>query len=655
MLQEICRISIQITKLEEVYLTWHNSILSVRTDKGVQLFELKGHLQGFHKGIDYVSTLIPTTKSSPLTELVPPKLLKKGVRNIDLTEMLVDQSLWPHNQSLVHEMANVADFKWSPRGMLYNNECAVAILNNVGNIEIFGSGRCACDRMLNLSQVIKQHYISNNVIGSNPIDFEELKKVANIVETSAFSWGPKVVSHSCILTTAQRNGNILFWLLQHEETEMKARCLGEIQTDFGEVITMVWIQKSDNNFVIIFSNSLGQIFALDCILEDTVKVVNKSCIWSYKDKMVTKYICYNIVDNNIVLICNKHRHLLGLLIDKNFNVLSQCGKNINDYRITDLQTTKNSIYMTTVNCKIYTVDTIITGDNLNIEVTPLSTKESYPSYELYSAASSSNGIIFALGMISREIKHRKTPLNIDIIFTADFEHTSEMNMLLENPTKKLTDYWDCIALLRHKMLKLKYTPPVNLQRLYQEGYNDIYKSKLYLIILSFYDVLGKQGKYIPNDIVPEASIEVVRDRIQMLHACQLVNELLQIFKKSEKMLDNIELESYIGAKKYIENYCVTYEKDVLEFLSEKALNLTDTELKYICQCCDEEIQGFSCKNKHLNMFCSLTFTPIENDDYLVCKDCSCLARIELYKNDPMCVFCDLYLNNVHLPKLNSEL
>lgn len=644
MWHEISRRSISTNKNDDTSIIWHNSILSVKTEKGLQLLDFAYNLDSLEKKVDLHVTVIPNPKCSPATGLFPGKFLKNCLSNEDITQMVLDPSLWPHNTQLTNEMATIASYGWSPIGMLHGNESILAILNNVGNVDLFGPEYHKWSTIHDLSDTIKAHF--SPILKQKVNCLDDLRKIVNIVETVAMCWGPKVQDCTCFFVTAQKNGKILIWLLQSLKSEIKTELKAEIQTDVGEMFSIMWLPKSDKKFSLICPNVMGQIYALDFqMMKDNIEHIGTICIWEHKDRMIPKNFVHTIIDNKITLLFSKHRHLFAQQLNDESKIISQFIQNINDYTIKDISDSKDGIYLAAANCKIYKIHMNNLGGKFKVSLSAIETKDGYGMYELHSLKASTNSVIWAAAMADRTIKCRKYPEKIDLVFFClDPQNNLETTVLLENPSKKLTYYWDCIELLRCKTMKSKALPSIDYFELYNDANNDLYKLKLYNIFVTLYNRLDNIIKNFSKGSLPETSIDIVRERICLSQAVELIKNLQQ---NSNELQNSFELECYRGATKFLENYCRKYDKNSDEFISSSFLHLTKMAPIYTCQGCDETLDGATCKNGHFNMLCSLTFTPIESDNYIACKSCNCTARMELYVNKPTCLFCDLYLRHLN--------
>lgn len=636
MLQEITKLNFTINKNEETSIVCQNSNIAVRTDRGIQILKLTHDMHSVEKNINYLVNYIPIPKHSPATEFFSKDLFHKPMTNLEYTEMILDSAFWPHNSQLLKEMTTTTMISWSPEGVIGNNEFVLAVLNNVGNIEFFGRHKNCYESIYNLSKVIKV-YISKGM--ETPKNVKALKTAVKAVQTISFCWGTKLFNSSLHFATAQRNGNILIWLI-HFKPKIKAKIQSIIKTD-EEIHTIVWLQKSDDSFLLICSNVSGQINVYDCQNGEHGLVTNLTCLWTHKDRMVAKYLVHSIIDNKIALVCSKHRHLVILLLDLNCNILSQVVKNINDNRITNIKVGKDCVYLSTDNSQLFKITLGIESSNLNVNIDAVELNQ-YPNCNLYSFDKSFNDAWWVLGLYNRQVSHRKDIDKLDIILLHNTEQ-NEVELLLKNPTNKLSNVWDHLQILRSKVMKQRYIPEVNFVELYTTGESNVYKLKLYLLLLTMYLNLKKISRYSIKGSLPETSIEAIKEKILLAQAKSVINEFYNSYQHDNSELDPLQLEWFIGAKNFIQYYCVKNIKDVSKFVDPNVWNLTKTELQYKCQCCDDVLQGLSCSNGHLNMFCMLTFTAIESNDYLFCTNCNSTARIELYMNNPMCVFCDLYL------------
>lgn len=635
MLQDVTKINITINKNEETTIVCQDSNIAVRTDRGIQILKLTHNMHCVDKNINYGLSYIPIPKYSPAAEFFSRDLIRKPMNMLDYTEMIMDSAFWPHNPQLLKEMSSITMISWSPEEVTSKNEHVLAVLTNIGNMEFFSPHISYYESIFNLSKVIKVYMTKGK---GTPKNVEALKTAVKTIQTISFCWGSKVLDGSFYFITAQRNGNILIWLI-HFKQEVNAELKGMIETD-EEIHTLMWLQKCDDSFLLICSNVTGQIKVYEWQNGENGLVTNSACLWTYKDRMVAKHLVHFIIDNKIALVFSKHRHIVILLIDKNCNILSQVVQNVNDNRITDIKKGKGCVYVSTVNSQLFKISFCIVG-NLNININAIDLNQ-YGNSELYSFDKSCNEAWWVLGFFNRQVLHRKDIDKLDIIIFHNTEQ-NDAELLLNNPTNKLTNVWDHLQILRCKVIKQRVMPEINFIELYSSGDVNVYKYKLYLLLLTLYLNLKRFSRYSIKSTLPETSIEVVKEKILLVQAKSVMNEFYNSYQHDNNTLDPLQLGWFIGAKNYIQYYCAKNKRYVDDFVHANIWNLTKVEMRYKCQCCEEFIQGLSCSNGHVNMFCMITFMPIESNDYLYCSNCNSTARIELYKNNPMCLFCDLYL------------
>ncbi|XP_063388399.1 uncharacterized protein LOC134674301 [Cydia fagiglandana] len=647
-LSEISRLKIPINKGDTPHLSWENSILTLYSEKTVTIFKFTHNVQCMDKKIDWTLTDIPCPKTSPATSLFSKKIMNQiNIKNIDYIQMMLNPALWPHNVQLMEELASVVSVQWSPPNFVHNNESVIAILNNVGNIELFAPASCGYLSLLNISSIIEKQY-RDTFEGNLPHMVEEVKKIADALETCACCWGTQY-NDTFNFVTAQKNGDIHFWKLQGAD-KLSIEKLTTEHSDAGEIVTMQWIPISNDVFLLVSANIFGQLYVYKYQWENNCpKLINCDCPWPHKDRMVIRHLKYRVINDKIILICNKHRHLLVLLIDDTCNKVSEYLNNLNDYKITVISETNKYFYIGTINCSIYKVDIMLTDGTLNVNVEEKTFKDNLANHDLCGLGFSKNGVICALAVRNRKIMFRKENIALDVIFLCEKEsYGRELKLLLENPTEKLTDYWDCLELLRCKALRLKTLPAANYSQLYFN--HNIYGNKLYLILLNYYHTLTNLLKNNSSGCLPETSLEVTKEWIFAIHAKRMISEFADICEKKQNgdVLTDLDTQTYSCAKNYIKYYCDKYEKNLAELVPSGFDNAKDN-FEYTCQCCDENLKGFSCPNGHINMFCGLTLTPIESSDYLSCSACGLIARKELEPENPTCLFCDIHLNSYFLP------
>ncbi|XP_026763699.1 uncharacterized protein LOC113522223 [Galleria mellonella] len=643
-LHEVSRRTIVITKYEEPAMLWNKSVLTIRTDKGVSCIEYTHNLRCLDKNIDCTESIVPTSKSSPVTDyLTNNSFIKKGLSNMELSQLALDPSFWPYSPHIVEEMVSVVSFDWSPTDLCFNNKSVLAVLNNIGNVELFCPHRCTLVSALDISKHVNKLF---DVVSNIPKCFNDLREVVETVVSTAICWAPKLnPDGSCYFVTVQKNGNILLWLIKRDILLLKAEYFCSIQVKSSEITTIQWINKLDHTFILVYSNMVGEIVALNCKIGENVEVMSKHTLWAHKDRMIAKNLQYIVIDNKIIFTCTKHRHFIAILLDMDCNILSQFVKNVNDYKITVNTKCGDQFYIGTVNCEVYKVNVTISNNNLDVKISMVHLKETYANYELYGLTFSSNNVICSLGLLNRKILIRKDYMKIEIILLCtDTNYANEVEVLLNNPTKTLTNMWDYVELFRYKCMKTRSLPVLDFKQILEEAETNIYKLKIYLIIAIIYDTLQINLK-LYKGLLPECSIELIQDKIMALHAQSRVKELYKLYL-DKKFPNDFLAETFTSLVNYLKYYCKKYDKNLKEYIPVDRTK----DYKYVCQCCDNFLDGFTCSNGHLNMFCSLTFTPIETCNYLVCNsNCGITARIELYNDKPICVLCDTHLDLCNLP------
>uniref|UniRef100_A0A2A4IZU7 Transcription factor IIIC 90kDa subunit N-terminal domain-containing protein n=1 Tax=Heliothis virescens TaxID=7102 RepID=A0A2A4IZU7_HELVI len=638
---ELAKRPIPIIKNESSRIKWRNSVITVLTNKRIHFLKYAFNLECLERHIDFNEYSMVSPRNSPATDVCNAKFLKSGMRNVDYTEMIVNSAFWPHNPALTQEMTSAVMVKWSPLNKI-KGESVLAVLNNIGGVEFLKEQLCEWTSILNLSPYILKVLEYNKAVAS----FEELKEAVYILETSAICWATEFnPNNSCYFVTAQKNGTVLFWQLFDNMDYVKVR--GRIETNMKDITAIKWVPKSENSFFLICADVLGQIYAYDMQIEsENISLVNGIPLWPHKDRMIAISLKYTIINDHIVFLCGKHRHLVVQAIDNKGKILSEYVNNINDHRITDICYTEDGIYLSTVNVKIYKINIVIENSKLNVILTQLHLKDPYSTYELYSLQFSRNNVVCALAVTDRKVLSRKEAYRLDVIFiSTESKLESMLPTLLNNPTKKLTYYWDCIELLRFQMNKLRILPKLDFCELYEEAKQDLYKLKIYFILMIYFTNMRKVLRIHTEITLPETSKDIVRERILYLHAKALLNNLCNKFKK-EGNLNYLDMETLQGSKKYLEFYSKKYRTEIgLDDVVRTHPQLFSRENKceYVCQGCDEKLEGLTCKDGHLNMFCMVTFTPIMSDDYLYCRCCGSTARSDLENGNVLCVFCDLYL------------
>nr|XP_026489101.1 uncharacterized protein LOC113395659 [Vanessa tameamea] len=649
MLHEISRKRITVNKYEETSLSWHNSVLAVRGYKTLHLIDFSYNLHSLDKEIDLRESTISASYDSPVPNNYLSNYAAQGVNNLELVEMITNPAFWPHNKLLTQEMTNIISFKWSPVNLIKNHESVLATVNSVGNVELFGRKKQLWYSIMEFSKEMMKHLNSKfELLDQCPQKFKEMEDVVYSIETSTVCWSPELNhDNSCYLATAQKSGEILYWLLKCNDTVQTEFCGSVKNSNNVEIPLMVWIPIDKNKFVLIITNESGQMLANECqIIENKVKLMKEYSLWQHTDKMIVTYLEYIFINDMLLIFFNKHRHLIVQLYDKSFKLVCQCVKNVNDYKISSIKKSKDIFYVSTVNTKIYKINYSIMEDSLDVTLTSFDIKDTYTTSELFGLGFSYNNNLFALAMIDRKLLYRKQSLKIEVIFLCpESEPEVEAMAIINNPLKKLTHMWDYLEILRCKIIKSKMLPQIDYYQLLADSASDVYKLKVYLVFLIFYKNLETLMTSRLKGKLPETSVDIIKDRILFNQAISVIRDIYDKYTKNSHLTD-FESECFDCSKRYINYYCELYSEKRSDYVSDEICSISNLNLEYTCQACDEKILEFTCKDGHLNMFCHLTFSLIDRDQYIVCKCCGSTARIDLYKQNPTCVFCDLYLNSV---------
>ncbi|XP_060806844.1 uncharacterized protein LOC132903211 [Amyelois transitella] len=634
-LKEVSRQSIFTPKTDNTSISWHNSLFSVCTPKDLHVFEFSYDLKCVDKRLDFVESIIQTPKLSPATYLTSNNFIRFGVSNFEISQLIVDPSLWPHNSHIVQEMACIIDCKWLPDGFCFNGEPLLAVLNNIGNVNIFGKNKRSWESLLDLSECVNKelHLELPNCV-------QDLKIKADAVESSAMCFAPTSKNESCYIAMGQKNGSILLWSL-HMEKKIKLQAAYQscIKSDSNEVKSILWIDKGNENFLLVVSNIVGQIFLYDCIVNRNIKVLKTHFIWPQKDKMIAQCLCHTYINNKLILFFNKHRHFVVVMLDKDYKVISQFAEVVNDYKICSIAVNLNEMILGTANFQLYRITIDVINENLDVRYDLIEIKDTYNNYELHDLSFSKNNQVIAGVVVDRSVNNRIKSSCINIILFSNDSNTDNMSYLLDNKVQSIINLWDAIELLRLKIVKSKSLPTTELNNIITDGNIDLYKLKLYLVVATIWCNLEYNLK-VPRGLLPK-NIEFVKEKIMLKHAQSQLHELQKSI--SHNNITDFDKEMFIGTKRYLIYYSRKYNVALENLVSLTLYNSVECESKYICQCCDNVIEGFSCSSGHINMFCPISFLPIETSDYLTCVVCKITVRFELYHKQTKCIFCDRYL------------
>ncbi|CAG9559236.1 unnamed protein product [Danaus chrysippus] len=613
------------------------------------MLELSCNLHSLEKKIEFNDSIITCSTNSPIPKKCLRQYVSKGIRNSELLEMMTNPALWPHSKQITKELTDIVQFDWLPQDLIIHSERLVSILNSVGNVELYVQKRLKWDCIADVSLLMNKYLLNENNM-EVPKEFNELKQYVYKIETSAIGWCPHSNNdNTCYFVTAMKSARLIFWLLTLGN-DISIQYCGEIEQEYSAIISKIYWLSLQNSFLLVTCNELGQIVAYDCSIEDNkIKNTQTKVLWPHTDKMVPISFHYYLYDDKIIILFNKHRHFLVQMFDRNMELLSQYVESVNDFKIVCITQKHNVFYLCTENVKMYTIDICIDDKKLNVVLNEIKIKDMYPGHELCSLAISENKALYALAMVDQRVQHRKLQLKVDVVLLcAETEIDAHITKIIQNPAKTLSNMWDQIEVLRLKTMKTKTLPKMDYKKLLKEGEKDVYKLKVYYVFLTLYYNLQKYVVKKRKRLLPELSIDKIKTHILKFQAIKTLTSLYERLQDG-KELSEFDQQSFDGCKKFIQYYCEKYSKCITDLIPQNILNSVTTNIQHVCQCCDEELIGLTCKSNHLNMFCSLTFTPIVEMNYLICKVCGMTAQYELHKLKPLCPLCDRYLSDSLLP------
>ncbi|XP_041971966.1 uncharacterized protein LOC121727950 [Aricia agestis] len=641
LLYEISRRFIYLSKQEEPSFSWQNSVLCIAVNKHLSFFDFSYNIQSTEKNLDLKENVVRLPNDSPVSTQVFQNHVQKGMKHFELTEMVTNPLFWPHSKYLKNEMEGMKSLKCSPDNFFNNSQCLVAVLNNFGNINFLSKNRCTYTVNLNFTQIILDTQA--------PFSLKEAKNIEKVKEftyktaTGAMCWAPNLnEDRSCYFVTVQSSGDILFWSLTCENV-IKSKFCGKFQViSVEDIEDITWIPFSDKQILLACSDRSGQVILYEFYVTEHFKFIKEHVIWQHQDKMAARCVHSFKFKDKLVILYIKNRHVVVQFLDKEFNVITQNILPVNDHKIVSLVNLNNEFYVGTMNTKLYQLNISIRFNDLNVSLNAIDIKENLQHYELAGMGLSQNKAFFGLVVKDRRLYHRKESIKIDLVFlSTSNDSIYYLDKLTNNPSQSLSNYWDCIEPVRCLFFKYKNIPEYDYNGLLVEGESNVYKLKVYYFILLFYISL-RRSKIASLPCLPNTNVEEIQEKILVAHAVNLLNKLKFELENSQLNTDSFKLESFVGLNNFLVYFCTKYKKSVTDFIDQQTLDLVSLKFEYTCQSCNGEMKGFSCpeNSAHLNMFCSVTFTPIESGDYLVCEACGVTARSELYDEMPLCVFCD---------------
>ncbi|KAF5295487.1 hypothetical protein FQR65_LT10475 [Abscondita terminalis] len=602
----------------------------VVVEDGVYILQLCGFMNNFMKTMSFTKLFIKVKDYSISSNLgidvnsfinaLPKYELYEAVLRLDLSEEL-------NNTMTVKQQVVLS--KWSPIGLIANNNCALAVLNHTGSLTLYVHVTNEVEyeyfcEVTNVSEIclnyLKDRFFNNNFEGSSTEAFAELKRRADVVTLTTFTWSHLICENGnqfCLIIVGHLDGGITVCrvnAMNLNQVQCECTVIGYYQTGMKKLTAMHW-QRAQDNGLLLVGNLEGKtkVISISNIRRDGVQFESESYLWEQIDNIRVDYFKVIVYENNIYVFIEKGTVLLICLMSSTGDVLDIHTYNTGNIQITGLEHYEKNILLVLT----YTgVLKELKFDCINMKVR-LESRNVFADFKWWTHRThgfivSRNkvfiGILVSLSKLTN-IKKRKDHIRL-LIFMNTAKNSLEV--LLNNNLNLLTKYWDCFEVLRLNGILQKKLPTDDLPK-------ELDYDKMSLVQLKTCFWLSKSSEMMNHKtqlfrIDSLVKFEGVKLILKIKLALDHVHRLLQILSNGEQ-LSEFHMQSL----------------DVINmFLKETVLN------------------GLSCVPPHPDMRCQISFMPITKIPFYKCPFCKCVVNKkvnEVYKT-VLCPYCDVPLKLV---------
>lgn len=283
---------------------------------------------------------------------------------------------------------------------------------------------------------------------------------------------------------------------------------------------------------------------------------------------------------------------------------------------------------------------VIRSDKLLIEHTPIQTDLNISKFSIYGVTASKNRTCWLfVGYPSKSFDHLslRTPT---VVFFCKFSVHDPVKTLLENPTLRMTDFYDCAEVIRFSGNKNTHTlSELGARASHIASMDDAYAYhlKLQLIQLgSRFSHFKKRCQSIADTLLSQ--YQFVTMVIDILHAAKVIFHFLQIRQSTGELsymqlltvrclrnfLNDFAADCYPGDFEHIHITLKPMVEDVVRRVNDIFANSTIQVLQEECTFCGMAIPDTKqvCSHNHQTFRCSVTKQqiPVRNIE-TVCSMC----------------------------------
>ncbi|XP_074030275.1 uncharacterized protein isoform X2 [Leptinotarsa decemlineata] len=561
--------------------------------------------------------------------------------------------------------------EWSPQGLVGGTDCMLAVLTNLGSLEIYMKFLDENE----ITQYCVTINITQEIVNLEKVNWkdalkfsmrakmEEFMKRVDSVVPSAFAWSHLLkVDKKCaaVIFSAVKNKHILAWLVLERDADpnitSKPLFLGKYRTQLELITKMYWHETDEYEGVLFFSNAEGKLnfVHVSDLDKDKVQFNQEQFLYIEPDSVPFEKITVMIYENNTYIITAKEGTLIVYGVDGRGKFFDRKHFNIKGLFVSGIHHIKNKIFVLSIKGMLTQLTLSIQEEHISLEEKIITLKFDAVKYRLHGLFFSRNSVICGVLAYPLELKNFGKTLAYVNIFIYHNTLVSPLELLWNNETGSLEHFWDCFEVLRLNCLKEKYFPFLGLPSDLNYDTLSLPKLKTLRVIAKLSEMVFKKVRIVKSyDLKPYVllhylvEIKLVVNRMRRLLKLLSSGQKLSEFQMRSIFIQNIFLKEMV-VKDILpkSNVGNTFIEDIMSVME------LANELKYPepmdCIWCGEKILGPSCLPPHVDSRCSITMMPISIIPMYKCPHCKALGHKEVKKeqNNIFCVYCDIPMEKI---------
>ncbi|XP_025830492.1 uncharacterized protein LOC108741769 isoform X2 [Agrilus planipennis] len=545
--------------------TSEDGYLCIITNVGLYMFRFRGYMGNFlKKNPSFAKSFLKPSEFSISDNLgINADGFVDSIPRYDLYEVLLRSDIYPKLK--VSDKCQPISVKFSPRGLTSKTYCAVAVLTNFGSLEIFirrvhvnyvEEFICLC----NISQCLINLFMINwkNVDYNEPeAQLTELKKRVEMVTPISFTWSHLISIQDlsfCILVVGHE-GALTFWKIISHESEIieNGLFLKRIEVPVGKITTLKWIQAEEDALLLVGDN-LGKAIAL-CISDITEHSLSVSEEVMIYEQDFIKINSFQVFRNEgyMYLFIIKGIHLLIVVLNQDGKLVDKSVISVDGYQITGLEHYEKDLYF------VLCYSGALIQFKINLENEKLKILKKYIHLKIDFSIRRAQGLyispnrvyICIVAPLYKLINLRKNKGIIKVL-TLKNCRKDPLQILLNNESGSICNYWDCLEVLRLNGLVEKKLPCFGLPQNVDYDLFSLTKLKTYLWLAKASEMIIDKVLFINeyniktfDDIKMILKIKLTVKHMEDLFELYNKNKTLTKFQMNSLYLHNLFLKDVV--------------------------------------------------------------------------------------------------------------